>query len=143
VINEILRNNLIIREWVNGGLVPLNLSLVFVIGLFLWDSAREADSYKSFSKTSGVPTACSLFWIFAADAMRACSAWYILWKVNDRVPPPISGIENLWVSGGFIIAGVVALIASVRCIYLFTPPWLGHYYWIGSLLVTLAFQFFT
>ncbi len=37
MIDDMLRNNLIIREWVNGGLLPLNISLVIVVVLFLFD----------------------------------------------------------------------------------------------------------
>ena len=161
MIDDLLRNNLIIREWVNGGLLPLNISLVIVVGLFLRDEWVKSqypggwrelqhhpydhikNHYWRWHKRSGVPTACALIWIFAADAMRAGSAWYILWTANNKVPTATSSVDDLWVSGGFMVAGIVGLLASVRCIYLFTPEKLGHWCWILSVFVMIAFQLST
>ena len=161
MIDDMLRNNLIIREWVNGGLLPLNISLVIVVVLFLFDEWKNTqypggwrelkihpyshlkNHYLGWHKRSGVPTACALIWIFAADAIRAGSAWYILWTSNNRIPAPTSSIDNLFVGGGFVLAGIIGLIASVRCIYLFTPSRLRHWYWIVSVLVTIGFQLST
>ena len=147
----------------NGGLLPLNLSLVVVIGLFLWAEWREAilqtrsspltvflpiDSFSTFQRAEGVQTACALWWIFLADAIRAGAAWSILnfrlgvAPVPTAVEIPVMG-AIAWVNAGFIIAGVVGLIASLRCIYLFTPPRWGHWYWIGSVVTTLVFQIVT
>ncbi len=174
IVREFLMNNLIIREWVNGGLLPLNISLVVIIGIFLWDEWVKSqypggwrelrihpyihirDHYRRWHRRSGVPTACALIWIFAADAVRAGSAWYILWVANNKLPvrPPV--LESMWVSSGFIVAGVIGLVASIRCIYLFTPDWDApqwvpskmvpywrHWYWVTSLMLTFAFQIFT
>lgn len=161
MIDDLLSNNLIIREWVNGGLLPLNISLVIVVGLFLWDEWTKSqypggwrelrrhpydhikDHYVRWHKRSGVPTACALIWIFLADAIRAGSAWYILWLTNNRVPAPTSSVDNLFIGGGFVLAGIIGLIASIRCIYLFTPSRLGHWYWIVSVLATIGFQLST
>lgn len=148
MIDELIRSNLIIREWVNGGLLPLNISLVLVIGLFLWESWRspEVHSWADMQKLSGVSTGCALMWIFSADALRAGAAWSILRELNDRGPPPIAhGVDTsmIAVNLAFIVAGIIGLLASIRCIYLFTPPWLGHSYWIASLALTLTFQMVT
>lgn len=164
MIDEILRNNLIIREWVNGGLIPLNISLVLVIGLFLWNSALDArawrttnngyltwfdvpETWERFQKTNGVQTGCALFWIFLADGFRAAAAWTVLnYRLNDVATPinpaPMMKLIEL-VNVAFIFAGVVGLLASLRCIYLFTPPRWGHWYWMGSVVVTLTFQVVT
>lgn len=163
MIDEILRNNLVIREWVNGGLLPLNTSLVIVIGLFLWDKAIEAmlwrrqsfpgvewvdlhRTWSQFQETEGVQTACALFWIFLADALRAGAAWSILnYRIAVSVPEdPANVVATVHlVNLAFIVAGIIGLLASLRCIYLFTPIRWGHWYWIGSVALTLMFQIVT
>lgn len=147
MIDEILRHNLLIREWVNGGLLPLNVSLVLVIGLFLWTSALEArawrttnngyltwiniaETWERFQKTGGVQTGCSLFWIFLADAIRAASAWTFL---------KFGAAYIDLVNAGFIVAGAMAIAAGLRCIYLFTPRRWGHWYWMLSVISTFLF----
>lgn len=138
MIDEIFRNNLIIREWVNGGLIPLNLSLVIVIGLFLWGHFRESvhfgayiGGWERFQHMDGVATACALLWIFLADGIRATGAWLTL-NFGSRVEELVS-----WL---FIIAGLMAIAACLRCIHLFTPPHWGHRYWLLTVAVTIVFQ---
>jgi hypothetical protein len=149
VIDELLRNNLIIREWLNGGLLPLNLSLVLVIGLFLFDSWRTPDvrTWLDMNRVPGVSTGCALLWIFIADALRAGTAWVVLRELNDGGPRVLAqGVvpeTMVAINVAFILAGVIGLLASVRCIYLFTPQWLGHWYWIGTVAVMLTFQVLT
>lgn len=142
-IDSVLANNLIIREWLNGGLLPLNLSLVVVIALFLWGHARAAGSYRSFIRRDGVATACALFWVFTADAVRAGLVWDILWSA----PLPAVTAATLTVVSpvnvGLMLAGVCSVISTLRCIYLFTPPRWSSYYWVMAALVTLMFQLLT
>ena len=139
--DEMLRHNLIMREWLNGSLLPLNLSLIFVIGLFLWDTYQE--NHRGWSVVAGVPVACALWWIFAADAVRAGTVWMIL-RLSNRIPAiavldPSTGTAMAWANVALIMAGIAGVMASLRCAYLFTPKAWGHWYWIGTALVTLSF----
>ena len=126
--------NLAIREQLNGGLLPLNLCLVGVIGMFLWHTWRRFGH--DWTRIPGVRTACALFWIFAADAARAGFVWLIL-RMQNRggTSELILHVANF----GFVIAAFAGLIAILRCVYLFTPKAWGHWGWIGSAGVTAAF----
>lgn len=142
MIEEMLRNNLIIREWLNGGLLPLNISLVLSIGLFLWTTRREYGP--GWSKVDGVPTACALLWIFASDGIRAGLVWNILYKSNAHAPMiEAASVSMVLINIGLVLAGIAGLTATMRCIYLFTPPRLGHWYWLASIVATFLFQIAT
>lgn len=140
---HIIQNSKIIREWLNGGLVPLNVSLVIVIGLFLFDTFRLHG--RGWSKVEGVRTACTLWWIFLADGIRAGLAWSLL-RIEVGGRPPFDAHRFLSpdnINLGFIFAGIIAVCASLNCIRLFTPPKWGHWYWIASAVSTAAWLLFT
>lgn len=127
-------SNLVIREWLNGGLLPLNLCLCFVIARFLWDAWRMWGA--GWTHAPGVRGACALFWIFAADAARAGFVWIILRTQNRHLSSRlVEQISNI----GFMIAALVALLAILRCIYVFTPKTWGHRGWVFSACLTAAF----
>ena len=138
-------NNLIIQEWVNGGLFPLNLSLCIVIAQFLitaWATPLD-DGQDRWTDKPGVKTACALFWIFLADAIRSVLVWVTLASTAHPVAPPAPlGAQPLlavFVSGGLTLAAVIALLATFRCVYLFSPPRWGHTYWMLTAATTLGF----
>jgi hypothetical protein len=127
-------HNLIIREWFNGGLVPLNLCLVVVTTMFLWDTLQAHG--RGWTRQPGVSSACALWWIFAADAIRAVFVWVILRQQNRGLPiVDFAELANF----GFMIAALISLAATLRCIFLFTPKAWGHWGWVGSALITCAF----
>lgn len=77
--------------------------------------------------------------------MRAGAAWAILNFRLSVAPPadplPVMNMIEV-VNGLFIAAGVIGLLASLRCIYVFTPTRWGrrrHWYWIGSVVSTFVF----
>ena len=139
-MNYLWGNNLIIREWLNGGLVPLNLSLVFVICLFLWDSYAVLHKKMGLRwvDAPGVHTACALAWVFSADALRALSVW-VAFRVDTilALPLDINATSLLIIAStiGVTVASVIGVAATLRCIFLFTPKGWGHWYWIGTVLV--------
>jgi len=135
---DAVTSNLLIREWLNGSLLPLSLNLAIIIAVFLWDSWIEArEGNLNWWTMSGVPTGCALFWIFILDGTRAGSVWIILRITNDGVPVP------QWVRDYSTVALIVAAlglaITMLRCTFLFTPPRWGNAYWIYSVVSTVLF----
>jgi hypothetical protein len=140
-MDEILRNNLLIREWVNGQLLPLNISLVIATGLFLWQrlAATIGDGvyvggWRRYHETPGVRTACVLFWLFLGEAIRAGAAWAAL-KFGPSTAEVVAAL--------FIVGGVMLLLACLRCAYIFTEDWAGHRYWIATVAVMAVFWILT
>lgn len=151
-----MRNNLIIREWVNGTLLPLNISLVLATGLFLWTEFCQSidpwigrKTWSTFQARDGVATACALFWIFLADGLRAGAAWSVLNSTLPIAGLPPAAIDPMSmpfiqvVNIMFIVAGIVGVLAALRCIHLFTPPAWGHWYWLGAVALTALFHLAT
>ena len=131
--------NLIIREWLNGSLLPLSLSLTFIIGVFLFNNWRGDGGGWTlrWTKRRGIKVSCALFWLFAAESIRAGTVWALLRIANDN--QRVTDILDFFVNVGFI-AGAIALIgAFLRCNFLFTPQRWGHWYWVASLIVTILF----
>ncbi len=143
-ILEIAHSSKVAREWLNGGLLPINLSLVIVIGIFLWRSWRDHVGPGPWWKGWGVPTACALFWIFFADGLRAGLVWALL-RVETGQRPPFeirNYISPETINVGLSVAGIIGVLASLRCVYLFTPPRWGHWGWFSTMLLTAAWLAF-
>jgi hypothetical protein len=131
----------LIREWVNGQLLPLNLSLVVATGLFLWQklTATIGDGiyvggWRRYQETPGVRTACVLFWVFLGEAIRAGAAWSAL-KFGASTAEVVSVL--------FMLGGVVLLLACLRCAFIFTEEWAGHRYWIATVALMAVFWILT
>lgn len=127
-------DNLVIREWLNGGLLPLNISLVIAIGHSLNRTRIELGS--GWQLHPGVASACAFWWIFLADGIRAGLVWITLRTQNRG--GSVASIDGL-LTHGYMIAATIGVLASLRCIYLATPRKVGHWGWIISALSTLAF----
>jgi hypothetical protein len=135
---DVVTNNLIIREWLNGSLFPLSLNLSLIIAVFLWDSYFAArESRQKWFNMDGVPTACALFWIFSLDGVRAVSVWVILRINNNGMEVPMWMRQTTNVA--LALAAFGLMLTILRCTYLFTPPRWGNRYWIYSLVSTLIF----
>lgn len=133
---DALTDNLIIREWLNGSLLPLSANLAFIILVFLIDSFRYRED-KSWWSIDGVPTGCALFWIFMCESMRAGCVWHILRTTNDGrvVPTWLREISNI----SFVIAAGILAAAILRCIYLFSPPGWQSWFWKFAAVTTIVF----
>lgn len=127
--------NLIIREWLNGSLFPLSAFLTWVILVFINDTRKEVGS--GWTSTYGIPTACSLAWIFLCETVRAGGVWIILRTQNDghAVPLYVQWVINT----AFMFSAAALVVTILRCTYLFSPPRWGHRYWIASAATTLVF----
>lgn len=133
--------NLLIREWLNGSLLPLSLSLAFIIGVYLYNTWRAHGGGWTWAWTNaqGMKVSCAMFWLFSAESIRAGTVWALLRIANDG--QRVTDVLDFYVNIAFI-AGAVGLIgAFLRCNFLFTPERWGHRYWLGSLVVTIIFLF--
>lgn len=127
-------DSLIIREWLNGGLLPLNISLVIAIGHSLNCARREHGA--GWTQMPGVASACAFWWIFLADGIRAGLVWLTLRTQNRG--GSVAAIDAL-LTYGYIIAAVIGVMASLRCIYLSTPRSIGHWGWLTAAYATAVF----
>jgi hypothetical protein len=135
---ELFSQNLVIREWLNGSLLPLTANLAFIIGVYLYQAYQYGKSHGfTWTRLEGVPTACALFWVFLAESIRAGFVWILLRTTNDgfKVSPDFETFSNV-----SLIFGAAILVASVlRCTYIFTPPYYRRVYWVFSLVTTVSF----
>lgn len=115
-IKSNMQTNLIIREFLNGGLFPLSVILAAIICIFLLDV--RAVRGRNWRQADGVEVSCALGWLFTAEAIRAGCAWLILHTQNRGGDPAQA---DLLFNVLFIISGVALFAAFIRCIYLFTP----------------------
>lgn len=135
---EIVNSNLLIREWLNGSLLPLTLNLSIVIGVYLFHSVSDARrSNTRLSDVPGVKTAHVLFWIFLAESIRAGSVWFSLRAQNSgkAVPPHVQDVLDMLL----VVCVVVLMAAVLRCTYIFSPPQIRGIFWIYSLTATIMF----
>jgi hypothetical protein len=133
--NSILNHNLFIREILNGALFPLCAFLSAIISLYLWDTFRLYG--RGWTRQPGVATACAMCWVFAAEAVRAGTVWYLLRQHNElavvsKYAQNVAGVLLL-------LGGLVLVITMLRCTYIFTPPRWGHRVWVAALLSTIVF----
>jgi hypothetical protein len=130
--------NLLIREWLNGSLLPLTLNLSFVLAMYVSQIYFETrHEHSSFWKVPGVHTAFILFWVFLAESTRAGSMWFYLRMQNRGFSPTVEATHALNIV--LILVGVVLVASVLRCTYLFSPPMLRGVFWVYSLSLTVVF----
>lgn len=136
---EITSRHLLIREWLNGSLLPLTLNLTLVLFMYMLQNFYEARRDRvSFFKIPGIQTVCVLFWVFLAESIRAGSVWYYLRMQNHGFNPTmeITAILNLVL----VIVGIVLISSVLRCTYIFSPPQIRGAFWVYSLSITIVFM---
>lgn len=148
---QVLEQNLLIREWLNGSLFPLTANLALVIGVYLYQCFYEAKrDGKSWLHVAGIQTACALFWVFGAESVRAVFVWLSLRTKNDG--HQLAPFVDQFSTAMLIFAAAVLVAAVLRCTYLFTPPLVmirgrrfpfRQVFWVYSLAVTVAFVVFS
>lgn len=131
--------NLILREWLNGSLLPLSLSLSLIIGVFLFNTwlASGGGWQWRWTEEKGIKVSCAFFWLFAYESVRAGTVWVLLRIANDgqRVTEWLDSMVNI----AFVVGAAGLAVTFLRCCYLFTPESWGHRYWIGTLIFTIVF----
>lgn len=132
----VVHNQAMIREMINGSTMILCLVLALMIFVFMWDTMIEymdkrvgftpvawLRSRHEWSNAPGVPTACALWWVFAAESYRTGSVWtlYQMGKLeNDN--GAFFAPAGYFTSYGYLLAGVALIGGLLRAIYIFTPP---------------------
>lgn len=137
----------LLREVTNGIAFILFFSHVLMISVFLWDTWVEKGPLPivRWQGVPGVPTACALWWIFAAEGYRACIVWmsYVLGRMpngNTEIAKSIYFATNSVLSSfGYLIAGLVLCTALLRGIYIFTPPDWKRRVWIYASMGAVTF----
>lgn len=135
---DLFNSNLIIREWLNGSLTPVSFNLTAILAFFLLQSYWEGRALGiPWTRLPGVTTGCTLFWIFGADTIRAGWVWVILRTANNGLPisPWIEWLSNV----SFFTAGIMLILAMLRCTYIWAPPKIRRAYLIYSIATTLLF----
>lgn len=152
-----------IREVINGAGMILFLTLSIMILTFLWDTWVENSSATIFIKrrqgmnppvrdwrtVPGVPTACALWWVFAAETYRTGAIWY-LYNVGRHLhtsPYPTATAPGIGVFGeagfgtsfGYLVAGIAMICGLQRCIYIFTPPEWKKRVWVYASIGAVVF----
>src|SRR3954464_7852255 len=110
----------VVREWLNGMLIPLTLCIQFIIFRSLWEARKYLGS--QWNRAPGVASACALLWIFLADGLRATMAWSLLHQQLTSH----EHIEFRYLTIIYIISGVIAATATFRLIYTLSPARWGH-----------------
>lgn len=135
-----METNLLIREWLNGGLIPLNISILLIIAHSLWETRRKYGG-SGWWDAPGAKSACALWWIFLADLIRATLAFVILHtqRLNGvhaiRQALYLNDVSTLL----YIGAAVIATLATFRLIYALSPARWGHNAWIATAIFTAVF----
>ncbi len=124
--------NVLIREWLNAGLVAL-LGLVLVAVAINLFRVRRAIG-KGWTAEPGIAMACVFWWVVAAVFMRSATVWLSLKITAGQVATPRA---ELAADLGYIISAVILIVASWRCLYLMDRR--HHHLWLLSALIAVAF----
>jgi hypothetical protein len=131
MIDWVIGHQALIREFINGFCMVLFLALSLVVLVFMWDTWVSSRSMREWREAPGMPTACALWWVFAAECYRTGAIWmlYNLGKHDHTTPFPTSesgigvfGAAGFWSTFGYLIAGFMLGGGLLRSIYIFTPP---------------------
>ena len=126
--------NLIVREWLNAALIPLNVCILVIIAHSLLE-ARRVHGH-GWTDAPGVKSACAFWWIFVADLIRASMAWSFLNAQNDgRSTETISNAATIF----YLVAAIIAALATFRLIYALSPIAWGHRGWSAAAVLTVLF----
>lgn len=152
LVGFVVQNQALIREYINGAAMVLCLTLTIMITIFLWDTWVTTLAHRdwlthyrnNWTRTPGVPTACALWWIFAAETYRTGAIWwlYTIGSREVRRDNPGLGVfseAGFWPSFGYLIAGLILIAALLRAIQRFTPPHWRPRVWIFAAVASALF----
>lgn len=145
MIDFVVVHQALIREWINGYAAVLCMALTSMIVVYMWDTFVEYSSATVFVKLGGVfegrrrplpaerdwrhapgiPTACALFWVFAAESYRTSCVW-ALYQIGKAQGTNVASVffdsTSYWSSYGYLLAGIALNGGLLRAIYIFSPP---------------------
>lgn len=128
-------DNVAIREWINGALIPLNVCIILMITYQLY-VARRTYGKKRWTRMPGISSACAIWWVFLAELIRAFLAWYILNRQSNGI---IVDYTDVWITTLYAVAAVIALLATFRLVFTLAPRSVAHQTWIASCVLTAVF----
>lgn len=126
-------SNLLIREWLNGGLIPLNLCIMFMLGYQIYRASKVG---RGWMRRDGVKSAIALWWIFLADLIRASLAWYMLHMQSMYGRFPYLGPVPTFL---YSVAAAILMIATLRLIHVLSPASWKHRGWLVAALFCSVF----
>lgn len=147
----IVAHQALIREVINGFCMVLFLVLTVLVMIFMWDAFVTSKTSR-WTNTPGVPTACALWWVFAAESYRTGAIWWLynVGKDHHTSPYPTASSTGIGVFGdagfmstfGYLVAGVMLIFGLQRSIYIFTPPEWKRKIWLQATIAAGAFCLF-
>ena len=137
----------LIREVINGLGMVLFMTLTIMISVFMWDTWVAAKPGRDWRHAPGMPTACALWWVFAAETYRTGAIWalYNIGKHLHNSPYPtftgvgVFGEAGFATSFGYLIAGMMLIGGLQRSIYIFTPPEWKRRVWLYATAGAVVF----
>jgi hypothetical protein len=149
MIEWIVVHQALIREVINGFCMILFLTLSLMVLVFMWDTWIASNSTRDWRGAPGMPTACALWWVFAAETYRTGAVWvlYNIGRSHNTSPYPtannigigVFGDAGYWSTFGYLIAGFMLVGGLQRAIYIFTPPSWNRRIWLYSTLSASVF----
>lgn len=128
--------NLLAREWLNAGLIPLNACIIVIISYTLIQAYRNPPEGMSWTSAPGIKSACAFWWVFFADFIRAGMAWAFLNAQNEgRELEALTALSAVI----YLVAGIIAALATFRLVYALSPDSWGHRGWIAAAATTGVF----
>lgn len=148
IYQELLVNQALIRENINGACMVLFAVLSLMIFVFMinsWlETIRKAHaSFGDWSHMPGVPMACAMLWVFMAETYRTYAIWSIYRFSPSHTTAAIGTFADVRFGPtlGYLIAGIILVSAALRCTYLFAPPLIRR--WVWNAAWGFAFFFLT
>jgi hypothetical protein len=148
MINWIVTHQALIREVINGLAMVLFLTLSLMVMVFMWDTWVSSKPGRDWRGAPGIPTACSLWWVFAAETYRTGAIWYLynIGKPSGYIPDMSDGVGVFetgppWNAIGYIVAGVMLVCGLQRSIFIFTPPEWKRRVWVYASIAGVVFCF--
>lgn len=125
--------SLVAREILTAFLFPLSLCLLLFVARFLY--LTRVIYGRGWRVIPGIATACALLWVFTGDTIRTGITWLLLklWEAGYQLwGSPLVGYI-------YVVSVIMSILASLRCIYIFSKDEMGHWGWVGAALFTLLF----
>lgn len=127
-------NNVLVREWLNGALIPMFALIIMMISYQLYIARKMYG--RGWTRRKGVASACAFWWIFVSEFIRSTMAWNFLnqQSTTGKMPALTS-----FVALAYAAAAAIAFVATLRLVYTLSPPCFSHRSWIGALAITALF----
>lgn len=139
MIDWIVISQALIREVINGMSMVLFFTLTFLTWIFMWDTFIDK-AKPDWRHERGIPTACALWWVFAAETYRTGAVWWLYQLGKEQGSAGVFFTPDGYATSyGYLIAGAMLIGGLLRSIYIFTPPKWERRVWLYALTGSLVF----